>query len=173
MLEDAYTIYTMPVNAGDYNLLVSFCEDFDIPNIPKRENCFFSLNAFFGLHEKLPQSSAGGFLMNELELVVEDSVEGDKKLLVISGTSPLLEKAFINHSEMLIRKGHDPIEEEPNTSVVLASDFDSDSDYDLGHMTMKLKEYLGDTLAFTEYQTRYVQFDYLMFLFDGEQPVQE
>lgn len=111
--------------------------------------------------------------MNELELVVEDSVESDKKLLVILGTSPLLEKAFINHSEMLIRKGHEPIEEEPNTSVVLSSDFDSDADYDLGHMTMKLKEYLGDTLAFTEWQTRYVQFDDLMDLYDGEQPVQE
>lgn len=142
------TSYTMPVDTGDYNLLRSFCEDEGIRNIADRSACCFHLNAAVGILEGW-NNKEQGFIMNELELEVFESVKKGGKVLAITGISPTLMEEFVEISQWLARHEKEMLDEEPFMGVIMSYDFDEE-DRDLDAMTLKLKSYVGDTLAFVE-----------------------
>lgn len=164
--KDEYTMFTMPVDSGDYGILKSFCEDFGIDNFPDREQCAITLNYANGLIEKSPPLQTG-FLMNKLELIVMDSTRGDGDILAVMGESPTIEAEFIKKTRYLLTNGYEPFEDEPAMYVIISSNFEPAEDFDVNALTLKLKSYLGDTLAFMEIKTTHGTLEDMEYASDG------
>lgn len=166
----------MPVDVQTYERLKNFCEDYKIENIPDREYMFFEIAGISGYHEPKSIEAEITYIANELFLSTVESVSGDKTLLMIGATSPALEKLSEDvrkeFDELAQQREVEFISEEPLVGIVLSSDYNGTGD-DIQHLQVKLKDYVEDTLLFSDIKTQYTtEGDLIDFILDGVDPIE-
>jgi len=168
------TLYSLPVSQHSYEAIRNFCEDYDIEDVPSRENMFIEVLVKSGVHPNVNRKLDVTFLMNDLELDVVDAVSGSGKVLILSGTSPDLEKFIYDILEGEEDNELVDMEEGPLLGVVISSNFDDSSSYDIDHLSIRISDYLEDIVYFEELETRYYNIDELLdYVYDGLEPEED
>lgn len=167
-----YTLYKLLVDKQSYDVIVNFCQDHKINNVPSRECMFFEAGCLSGYQEPKKINSETTYLMKGLYLEVADAISGDGKVLLLSGTSPSLEEKFYDCLEEV----EDDIEvlfDEPTLAIVISNDYEGYGK-DLEYIETALKSYLDDTVKFSEMRTEYTnEEDLENYLLDGRKSEQD
>jgi hypothetical protein len=161
------TMYGLLVSPSDYESIKAFCEDYKLGEVIDRSLMQVELASAYGYYQPLLQDGNTIYLMDDIEIVVADKVEGEGNILMIVGNSPAIEALS---QETIYGFGDDVevITEEPVLAIPLAhvSDF---SESELQDLSFKLRDYLNDDrLTFFEMKTRYLSEDEYKGVMDGE-----
>lgn len=169
---DIVSIKGVRVTQKSFERIKNFCTDYDIENVPERENMFVEVGVVEGLSPNdIDAANIRTFTMENLELVVTDAMAGGGQILMLVGDSIALEELF----DQNIRNFRDlvVISEEPNIAFPICFDYEP-GQYDLESLSLRVNEYLEGYVSLDEQFIKYTNskdlFDYIL---DGRMPEDE
>lgn len=157
----------MPVSQESYQKLVNFAMDFDIDNIPRRQNMFFQALCVEGVHKFDFDIANMTYLMGDLELEIVDGIGTDGRILFVSGESPALENLSLSYISDHVTS-HQLCMDEPTVGFVLSYNYEGDGNLEM--LTTRLNDYMSGSVSFDEISTRYITHDEMKVLLDGDDP---
>ena len=165
------TLYRMLISQDSYEAIKNFCEDFDIQDVPDRENMFIEVGAAYGIKENMTRRLDAMFLMDELELITLDSMGTKGEVVLgVAGTSPAIEQFILDFNDSIDPDDSVHEEFEPDPYVVISSNVSVAELTDVSYLGIKLNSYLDGVVYFEElYTTYHTADDLVSYVYDGKQ----